>query len=287
MVNSKDLQSIPSTCGVYIFYAAATPLYVGKAVNLKARLISHVRNSQLDSKEAQIISQSERVEYKTTMTEFDALLLEASLIRKYQPKYNVSWKDDKSYLYIKINKKELYPKPVLVRRENDHVSIYYGPFTSARVARLLLSEVRKAIPFCTQKKVTTRRCFYAKINLCDPCPNYIEYLKKNNKQEQAKQYLAVYKQNIRRLLILLNGRSDIVLETLQSNLQHCIAEGKYEEAIAYRNKLFHLKNLLHIQITDNADSLNRQYLVEEVVREQIGSFLRDFLELQKLKLNIE
>src|SRR5438477_597867 len=98
----EELGKVPTTTGIYIFRDQKDILYIGKSVNLKARLSSHFENAKLDYKEAAIINNSVTIDCIVTDSEFKALLLEARLIQKYFPKYNVIWKDDKSYLYVKI-----------------------------------------------------------------------------------------------------------------------------------------------------------------------------------------
>ena len=124
------LEKLPSTSGIYIFKKNKSYLYVGKSVNIKARVKSHFENAKIDIKESLIVKNSDSIDYVITDSEIKALLLEAELIQKYHPKYNVIWRDNKSYLYVKITVKEEYPKILLVRRENDGKSKYFGPFPS-------------------------------------------------------------------------------------------------------------------------------------------------------------
>lgn len=237
MITKKDIDDTPATTGVYLFYQGKTPIYIGKAVNIKARLISHIRNATLDNKEQAIISQADSIQLKTTLSEFDALLLEAQLIKKYRPKYNISWKDDKSYLYIKITVKEMFPKINVVRAENDGESLYFGPFKSSRIARLLIREIRRVVPFCMQKKITKSACFYAKIGLCDPCPNII-----NSPEEKTK-----YKQNIKQVMRILGGKSTSVLTSLTRELKQYTERQEYEKALLTRNRIDFLRHLVSDQ----------------------------------------
>ena len=132
MITKKQIVPLPSTFGVYLFKKDNEVLYVGKSNNIKARVKSHLENAKLDRKEYLIVSQSTTVETVTTESEFKALILEAELIKKYLPKYNVIWRDNKSYLYIKITIKENFPKIYLSRKEHDPKSLYFGPFGSYR-----------------------------------------------------------------------------------------------------------------------------------------------------------
>src|SRR3990172_1230144 len=114
-LTKKEALSLPPSTGVYFFKKYDEILYVGKALSIKSRILSHLENAKLDLKEALILKNSNKIEYTLTDSEFKALLLESTLIRKYKPKYNSRWKDDKSYLYIKITVKDEYPKVFTVR----------------------------------------------------------------------------------------------------------------------------------------------------------------------------
>ncbi len=241
MINSKSTIILPGTTGVYLFKKDREILYIGKSVNIKARVQSHVENAKLDPKEASIVKGADRVETIVTDSDFKAVLLESKLIRKYRPKYNVAWRDDKSYLYIKITVGDEFPKVHLSRQEADGLSAYFGPFSSVRATARILHEIRKIIPFCTQKKVAGPGCFYSKINLCQPCPNNIVRLNDiGEKQKQRK----IYRNNIRRLTKLLNGDVDRVIGVLNGELKKCIRDKNYEEAILWRNKILRLEQLI-------------------------------------------
>src|SRR3989339_1869392 len=133
MITRKEIEIHPSTIGIYLFKRDKTVNYIGKSVNIKARLLSHLENSKLDNKERSIIANSNKIETIITESEFKALILEAKLIREFQPKYNSIWKDDKSPLYIKITIKNEFPKVLLSRKENDKQNLYFGPFSSVRM----------------------------------------------------------------------------------------------------------------------------------------------------------
>src|SRR3990167_9356133 len=119
MITVSKIELLPSKSGVYIFEKNNTPIYIGKSVNIRTRVRTHIAQAQLSRKEAAIISQSNSIRAITTLSNFDALILEADLIRKYQPKYNVIWKDDKNYLYRKVTIRDACPKILSVRKEND------------------------------------------------------------------------------------------------------------------------------------------------------------------------
>lgn len=247
-----DTDNLPSTNGVYLFKNKDRVLYVGKSINIKVRVKSHIKNAVLDQKEALIIQQSDHVEHIITDSEFNALLLESQLINKYQPKYNLILKDDKTPLYIKITIKDKYPKVFVVRREDDHKSIYFGPFSSRKNTEIILRHIRKIIPFCTDKNINKKPCFYSKVNLCNPCPNIIEKFKEN------KILTNQYRKNIRLLIKLLQGQTDAVKKQWQKELSVLNINKEYEKAIIIRDRLIMLERLttsrFQNDITENKTS---------------------------------
>jgi len=268
MMSVKQISTMPSTTGVYILANKQSIIYIGKAVNIKVRLRSHLQNQLQDNKERSLMSETTDISYFTTISEFDALLLEAKLIQKYKPKYNVVWKDDKSFLYIKISIKEKYPKIYLVRHENDSNSRYFGPFQSTKIGRKILNLLRQSIPFCQASKISKRACFYSQINLCNPCPNYITKLKKSGKTHEALILTNKYRANINMIIRILECKSDLAIKKMENELSECIDNQNYEKAIDCRNSLYILKSLASRSFSEidgyNATrSINYQQLIGE------------------------
>src|SRR3989339_1952542 len=116
MITKSQANNLPNTIGLYLFKNNKTINYIGKSVNIKARILSHLENAKLDNKERLIIKNSNKIGTIITESEFKALILEAKLIRQLQPKYNSIWKDDKSPLYIMISTTEEYPKITITRK---------------------------------------------------------------------------------------------------------------------------------------------------------------------------
>ena len=237
----KGVKTIPASPGVYLFKKDNLIIYIGKAVSLKARVNSHLQNAKLDRKESLITALSNKIEYYLTDSEFKALLLESSLIQKFQPKYNLRWKDGKSYLYIKITVKEEFPKVFTVRRENDGKSLYFGPYPAQKDAEIILKTIRKLFPFCQQSRLTKRKCFYAKIGLCDPCPgeiaNLVDYADKTRLKK-------IYRKNIRQVIGILQGNLELVLKDSYKLLKTLAKKQKFEDALSLRNKIIFFKKLI-------------------------------------------
>jgi excinuclease ABC subunit C len=241
MITKNQVKNLPSTIGLYFFKKDKIINYIGKSVNIKARVLSHLENARLDNKEKLIVNNSNIIETITTESEFKALIIEAKLIREFQPKYNAIWKDDKSPLYIKVTIEDEYPKIFLTRKEDSKHNLYFGPFSSVRIVERIIRDIRKIIPFCTQKKVSKKACFYSKIGLCNPCPNDINQsrdkliLKKN------------YRKNINQVISILRGNVKSIIKDLYQQLNIFIKNNQYEQAIIIRNKIFRFDRLLNLK----------------------------------------
>lgn len=260
---SSDFKGkLPNQPGVYFFLSQKTPIYIGRATNLKSRIISHFQSAKIDPKENLIISQSDNIKFIPTQSDFEAVLLEADLIKKHQPKYNFRWKDDKNFLYIKITNDE-FPKVLVVRKENDKKSTYFGPFGNKSIVNEFLRDIRKLIPFCSQKKLSKKPCFYSKINLCQPCPNYINSLR-NKDKKLFRKLKREYLNNINKIVDLLNRNFKKILNYWEKKLKKAIKEEKYEEGITLRNKIYILNQLINrkfnesIELTTDNDHIKRE-----------------------------
>ncbi|MCS7093017.1 MAG: GIY-YIG nuclease family protein [Patescibacteria group bacterium] len=278
MIEKKDLKKIPATFGVYLFKNKEEVIYVGKSVNLKARILSHIESAKVNKKEAQIVKNSDSINYVITENDFQSLLLESELIKRYKPKYNFSWKDDKSYLYIKITNSEGYPRIFLIRKkdigsDDQKKFIVFGPFSSVNVAEKLLREIRRIVPFCSENKISKRPCFYSKINLCNPCPNFIEL----QQDEKIKRYLKrQYRNNIKKIIKIFEGKVVEILDDFYKQLRSLIKDEKFEEAIKIREKIFRLERLINNPIKDEelssmSQDQNRQSLLLRKLSVYFGS----------------
>lgn len=246
----EAIRELPSFMGVYLFEQKGKPIYVGKSVNIKSRLLSHLEGGKLSTKEEKLFTESDSIDCIQTDSEFKALLLESELIKTHHPRYNVRWKDDKSYLYIKISIKDLYPKVLIARKERDTKSRYFGPFSSTQSVHQILREVRKVIPFDTQPKIGRSPCFYTKIGLCNPCPNVIEKITDQKEKAALKRE---YRKNIRALIQLLEGDIEKVQKNLYKKMRALTNEQEYEQALQVRNHIYRLESLSSRQRFDPND----------------------------------
>ena len=209
-------QSLSKDPGVYIFLdKKGSVIYVGKAINLKKRVSSYFQNKDLGVKTSLLVSQIAKIKTIKVHSEIESLLLEANLIKKYLPKYNINLKDGKAYPLIRITIKDAYPKVLVARRENDPNSIYFGPFPNAGAMRLVLKTVRRIFPYQSVVNHPKKPCFYFHIGLC-PCPEVF-----NDKN---------YTKTVKHIVKFLNGKTKNVIKDLEKERNSYSRVQRFEEA---------------------------------------------------------
>jgi len=237
----KTLASLPNEPGVYLYHDAKdNVIYVGKAINLYRRVKQYFQNkNSLSDKTKRLVPEISRIEIVPTTSEFDALLLEAKLIRSHKPKYNVISRDDKSPLYVAITLSEKLPHIRFIRKgeislaTNNKQNIVYGPFQSAHALKTLLRQVRRAVPYCMKNKRNGKPCFYTHIGLCNPCPSEIESFSKKAKKEAIK----TYRKNIYRLKAIFDGKAKSVLKEYEKDMNNHAKALRIEEAKVYKKRI--------------------------------------------------
>lgn len=213
-----DKSKIPHKPGVYIYKNKSWKIiYVGKAIDLYSRVSSYFSKSFHDSKTVKLVSEISSVETIIVNSELEALILEANLIKKYLPLYNIKLTDDKDYLYIKITKED-FPNVMVARKADlSNAKIYFGPFPSSSTVRSTLKKLRKIFPWCSNPK-GKKACFYYHLKLCPgPCAGKIE------KQE--------YNKIINRLSKFLDGKKEQVISDLQKEMDKLSKNLEYEKAL--------------------------------------------------------
>ena len=229
----KLSDSIPKDPGVYRFYdKEETILYVGKAKNLKNRLSSYFGNKKHQThKTRTMVKNADHIDYTIVQTETDALLLEATMIKKYQPRYNVMLKDGKTYSYICI-KKERFPRVSATRQVIKDGSTYFGPYTSKYNTNIILDLIKKLFQLrtCTlnlnENAIDAGKykvCLEYHIKNCKgPCENLESEKEYNQKIEQVKN--------------ILRGNFKPVKDYLKSEMEHYAELMKFEEAQLLKDK---------------------------------------------------
>lgn len=213
------ITSIPDAAGVYLMKdKSGNVVYVGKAKSLKKRLKSYFGRG-LSTKTIMLMSNVSDIEYNLCPTESIALLLEANLIHKYKPRYNISLRDDKSFPFVKITEEE-FPAICITRKKEPDGSRYIGPFTSAGLLREALRIIRRNFPYRVCKELAQDERIYRKIGLAPEGINKNEYQKR-----------------IRNIILLLEGRTEELIKKLSREMALRSSEEKFEEAAKVRDQI--------------------------------------------------
>ena len=255
-------EKIPRITGVYKFYdKRGKIIYVGKAKDLKKRIGFYFQDKKnLDAKTFSLREQIKYIKIVILEREFEALVLESRLIARYQPKYNLIWKDERHYIYIKITA-DKYPRVLLSRKSSEKL---YGPFPSTRIAGRVLLNIRKIFPYCAQNPRNKKACFYRHLSLCSPCPAEIMMMDPNNALKKRKEYLKNIR-NIKNLLSLKTSK----LQTIMIKKMNVHSKNKqYEKAREIRDKLNELNNLLRTFDTVSKFTSDPYYTVKKWSDEQ-------------------
>ncbi len=263
----KTISQLPTTPGVYIYSDVDnTVIYVGKAVNLHKRVKQYTEDPKtLTPKTRQLVAAVHAIRWMQTVSEFDALLLEAELIRKHQPKYNILAKDDKSPIYIAIDETNDLPILRLVRKSDmPKKGTNFGPFQSTRMAKSILRTIRHIIPYCTQRQVTGKPCFYTHIGLCAPCPSEIDGCTDSRKKVLLRK---LYRQNIKRIQLILQGHIPTVMKQLDKTMHNYAKDEFFEHAAVLRNQIQNLQALRQLHYDPSVYMADAKVIGEFVERE--------------------
>ncbi len=232
----EELAKVPEKPGVYIMRDQEDGvLYVGKAVVLKNRLRSYFQNTPHSQRITVMISKIHRFEYIVCDSEYEALLLENNLIKKYKPKYNVLLKDDKGFPYIKVTVNERFPRVMLARKIEKDGAKYFGPYFSGWTVQQTLEAIKNILPLRPCKKKIPenphdRPCLNYHIGLCrGACCGKIS--------EQEYQVL------VDQVRDFLSGKQEAVATELRRMMEDAAARLEFELATAYRERLKVLERL--------------------------------------------
>lgn len=292
--NLKDkIDNLPQVPGSYIFKdSTGKVIYIGKAKNLRSRVKSYFTiKIPSDFKTAELVKRINDIEFIKVDSEFEAIILEAELIKKYRPKYNIVLKDDRSRIYIVIRndpvlvsgKKYLFPKVITARKpEILDKDIVFGPFPNNTVVKNILLTSRKIFPFrdCSFGKFSKYKklgnpCLYGHLGVC-PSPCIL-----NSDQD-----IKSYKKNILGIKNILSGKSSGFVSRLEKKMDESSKNQEYEDAAEYRNLL---QKFYYVQKTfrDAEEYMENPYLVDDMSKKSIEE-IRDFLPiLTKTPFRIE
>ena len=244
-VIKKELPLIPKSPGVYrMLNHKDDILYVGKAKNLPNRLKSYVSEKNHIIRTERMLSQTFKIEITTTANESEALLLEANLIKKHKPKFNILLKDDKSFPFIFIGEKEQWPRVMKHRGKKEKEGFYFGPFASAGTANWTIKMLQKIFQLrvCDDGTFKNRKrpCILYQIKRCSgPCVGYIDK--------------SDYKKTVDQAIQFVSGKSRDIQKNLSKEMEAASDELDFEKASIYRDRI---KSLNIIQSSQRINEAN-------------------------------
>ena len=241
----EKVSHLPTTPGVYLWRDQYNRIiYVGKAINLRNRVRSYVRNdANRAPKVTAMMKRAVDVEIIQTKSEMEALILENTLIKEHKPKYNISLKDDKTYPYVKISVQEDYPRVYMTRRLERDGAKYFGPFTDVTAVHVVLKLIRQHFPLRTCKSMKVERpCLQYHMHYCEaPCFHKIS--------------VPDYRKYIDEIIALFEGKPIPLLKEIKEKMETAAEELRFEDAARYRDQLTSIEKIQEKQrmVTQRGD----------------------------------
>ncbi len=267
VVLKQKLDKLPALPGVY-FHKNATGeiIYVGKAAVLKNRVRQYFHNTKKDPKTAALVAEIADTDWIVVDTEMDALFLEAEMIKRYMPKWNILLRDDKSVSYVRINMNDEVPYISFTRNPMDDKATYIGPFYGKSTVEKALKILRHIFPYYV-KPYSGKKTLDTDLGLTPG----IEIDKGSAKD---------YKRNLKKLIRYLEGDRDKLLKELEKNMLDEASKGNYELAAEARDQLFGLKELKKKIVFSDKEFL-------DISSDQALNQLQKMLDLEKPPRRIE
>jgi len=226
-INTNKINSLPETAGVYVFKKDSRLIYIGKAVNIKERVGQH----------HDLINLAEQIGYIKTESEIEALILEAQLIKKYQPKYNTAWKDDKNYFYVAITKDD-FPQ-IFITHQPQLKTDYVGPFVDGGALKETLKVLRQVFPYRTCNRIPGHACLWYQLRRC-PAPCLIDLKIPGFKEKMARDC----QRNAENLVLTLQEGKTAILKKLTREMKALAQDRQFERAARVRDQIESLKKVL-------------------------------------------
>src|SRR5215468_2816443 len=253
MTLEEKLASLPDRPGVYLYRdAKAQVIYVGKAASLRSRVRSYFQESRPhDPKTDALVRHVADLEYIVTDNELEALMLEANLVRKHRPRYNIILRDDKHYPFLKLTTDEEFPRLVVARRVQNDGATYYGPFYPATAMRETLRLTRQLFPLRTCSieidGTLPRPCIQYAIHRCNaPCTGW--------------ETREGYAQTVRDVQRFLEGKDDELAVTLTREMEQAAGELKFERAALLRDQIQSLNKVRERQKIISIDEVDQDVI---------------------------
>ncbi len=242
----EELKKLPEKPGVYLMHDKDdTIIYVGKAIVLKNRVRQYFRKTNKTPRIEKMVSLIDHFEYIVVGSEDEALILECNLIKKYRPKFNVLLKDDKTYPYIKVDIKSDYPSVFMTRRISNDGAKYFGPYPNVGSAKEMVSFIKEKFQIrqCKNFKNQDRACLNYHIKKClAPCMGYV------SKEE--------YRKQIDQICLLLDGKIDSIIKTLEEEMKTYSKNLEFEKAAAVRDRILAIERVSEKQKVSNISENN-------------------------------
>jgi excinuclease ABC subunit C len=249
----SDIKKLPLKPGVYLFKnTLGKIIYIGKGKELKKRVSSYFTRSHSDVKTEALVSNIASLDYIVTQTEAEALILEANLIKKHKPKFNIDLKDNKTYPFLKVTLYEDFPRVIKTRNYVEDGSRYFGPYTNVSVIYKSLEIIQRLFKIRTCKKVI-------KENSKDtPCLNYHigRCSGACNQQISKEEYARVLDD----VTVFLSGKLDMLTKSLSEKMLFASRELEFEKAAYYRDQLDFVKKVNEAQKVYTPDKKDRDAL---------------------------
>ncbi len=227
------LKTLPKEPGVYFHKdTSGEIIYVGKAAVLRNRVRQYFQASRArDPKTEALVEEIHDTDWMVVDSELEALFLEAEMIRRYMPRYNILLRDDKAMSYIRIDYDSDYPTVTTTRRPLDDGARYFGPYFSTYAVRQALKLLRRIFPYATRRTAGQKRATLHYHLGLDPG------------LEEGKTSLEDYRKNLRKLMSVIEGKRTAIIKEIEHDMKQAAKTQDYETAAHYRNQLFLLQNL--------------------------------------------
>ena len=251
LIQNKEIEKLPQESGVYCFGKGKEIFYIGKAANIKERVKNHFQGRGY--RDRLFLNKIEKIGCIKTDSEIEALILEANLIKKYQPKFNVIWRDDKNYFFVAITK-EGFPRIFLTHQIKSLNTKFVGPFIDGTTLKQTLNVLRKVFPFRTCRKIPNKPCLWYHLGRC-PAPCQV-----NLKTEIAGLKTLKIKikrecqRNAKNLIKILKEGKNPVIENLRREMKNFSKKKEFEEAAKIRDQIGALERVMeHARIFEEKE----------------------------------
>lgn len=266
----QKLNDLPKEPGVYFHKdASGQIIYVGKAAVLRNRVRQYFQASRnRDPKTEALVAEIADTDWVTVDSEMEALFLEAEMIRRYMPRYNILLRDDKAMSYVRITYDSDYPTVTTVRRPLDDKAKYFGPYVSTFQIRQALRILRKIFPYAVSRQSGQKRA------------SLHYHLGMDPGLEEGRTSLVDYRANLRKLMDVIQGRRVQVVRELERDMKRAASAQDFEKAAKLRNQVYALQNLRRQILFSDKENL-------DLSKDHALSDLTELLGIQKLPRRIE